>query len=68
MEPASLDPLERLEAHLCREFVTRYITQAMGNRQAAKIDPHRILFAARLSGLKISTRTLERVLGEMTTT
>lgn len=64
----NLDPLERLEAHLCREFVTRYITQAMGNRQAAKIDPHKIFFAARMAGLKISSKTLERVLGEMTTT
>jgi hypothetical protein len=67
MESASLDAIKRLEHHLCREFVTRYITQAMGNRQAVKIDPHKILFAARLSGLKISSRTLERVLGEMST-
>ena len=68
MEPASLDPLERLEAHLCREFVASYISKAMGNRQAVKIDPHKILFAARMAGLKISSKTLERVLNEMTTT
>jgi hypothetical protein len=67
MEPASLDAIERLERHLCREFVASYITKAMGNRQAVALNPHQILFAARLSGLKISSKTLERVLNETST-
>jgi hypothetical protein len=61
----TVDPADRLEHHLAREFVNRYITTAMGNARAVVIDPNRIHMAARLSGLKVSTRTLSRVLEEM---
>ena len=50
---------ERLEHHLCREFVVAYM---QGKRA---ISPNAIFMAARFSGLKISTRTLEKVLAEM---
>ena len=58
-------PADRLEHHLVKEFVADYITRAMGNARAVVIDPNRIYLAARLSGLKVSTRTLEAVLLEM---
>ncbi len=58
-------PADRLELHLVREFIADYITRAMGNARAVVIDPNRIYMAARLSGLKISARTLGRVLEEM---
>ena len=58
-------PADRLELHLVREFIADYIARAMGNARAVVIDPNRIYLAARLSGLKVSTRTLEAVLLEM---
>lgn len=60
-----MTPAERLEHHLAREFVNRYITRAMGSARAVEIDPNRIYMAARLSGLKVSTKTLATVLEEM---
>ena len=51
---------ERLEHHLTREFVQSYI------RGKRAISPNALFMAARFSGLKISTRTLEKVLGELT--
>lgn len=58
-------PADRLEHHLAREFVTRYINQALTRSSRVVIDPNKLFMAARLSGLKISTRTLEAVLLEM---
>ena len=58
-------PADRLEHHLAREFVADYITRAMGNARAVVIDPNRIYLAARLAGLKVSTKTLATVLEEM---
>jgi hypothetical protein len=58
-------PDQRLELHLAREFVAGYITRAMGNARAVVIDPNRMYLAARLSGLKVSTRTISTVLEEM---
>lgn len=69
MGTASLDTrveAERLEHHLCKEFVVGYIRRAMGRSTQVKINPNQLLLAARFSGLKISTRTLEKVLGELT--
>lgn len=57
---------ERLEHHLVKEFVQGYIRRAMGRSTQVKINPNQLLLAARFSGLKISTRTLEKVLGELT--
>ena len=59
------DPAQRLELHLAREFVTDYIEKALTRSSRVVIDPNRIYLAARLAGLKISTRTLGRVLGEL---
>ena len=58
-------PVDRLEHHLAREFVADYITRAMGNARAVAIDPNRIFMAARLAGLKVSTRIISTVLEEM---
>ena len=58
-------PAEKLELHLCREFVTDYIEKALTRSSRVVIDPNRIFMAARLAGLKISTRTLGLVLEEM---
>jgi hypothetical protein len=64
---ADLTPADKLEAHLAREFVQNYITHALGRSQAVVIDPHRIYMAARFSGLKVSTDTLNKVIQEMLT-
>jgi hypothetical protein len=58
-------PADRLELHLAREFVSSYISRALGSRKAVKIDPHRIYMAARFSGLKVSTKMLNKVIQEM---
>ena len=58
-------PADRLEHHLAREFVRDYIRQALTRSGRAMIDPNRIFMAARLSGLRVSTKTLSRVLEEM---
>jgi hypothetical protein len=58
-------PADRLEQHLCREFVSSYISRALGRSQAVVIDPHRIYMAARFHGLKVSMATLERVIEEL---
>ena len=58
-------PADRLEHHLAREFVRDYIRQALTRSSRVVIDPNKLFMAARLAGLKISTRTLGRVLGEM---
>jgi hypothetical protein len=58
-------PADRLEQHLCREFVSDYIERAIGNRLAVQVDPHRIYMAARFHGLKVSMATLERVIEEL---
>jgi hypothetical protein len=58
--PDTVSAAERLEAHLCREFVQNYL------RGKRTINPNALFMAARFSGLKISTRTLERVLTELT--
>ena len=58
-------PADRLEQHLCREFVSSYICRALGRTQAVVIDPHRIFMAARFHGLKVSMATLERVIEEL---
>ncbi len=60
-------PADRLEQHLAREFVQNYITHALGRSQAVVIDPHRIYMAARFSGLKVSTKMLNKVIQEMLT-
>ena len=64
---ADLTPADKLEAHLAREFVSDYIERAIGNRLAVQVDPHRIYMAARFSGLKVSTNTLNKVIQEMLT-
>jgi hypothetical protein len=64
---ADLTPADRLEQHLCRQFVSSYISRALGSRKAVKIDPHRIYMAARFHGLKVSTNTLNKVIQEMLT-
>lgn len=61
----TVDPADRLEHHLAREFVNRYITTAMGNARAVVIDPNKLFMAARMSGLRVSTKTLATVLEEM---
>jgi hypothetical protein len=58
------DPAQRLEHHLAKEFIGQYIKQALTGRKTAMIDPSRIYMAARFSGLRISLRTLDRVLAE----
>ena len=58
-------PAERLEMHLAREFVQAYIINALGNRKAVKIDPHRLFMAARFSGLKVSSRTMNKVIEDL---
>ena len=59
------DPAQRLELHLAREFVSGYIRQALTRSRRVMIDPNRIYMAARLSGLRVSTQTLGKVLAEM---
>ena len=66
-EPMSLstdEMAQRLELHLCREFVGQYLNLALRGRRMAVIDPSRIYMAARFSGLRISLSTLEAVLAE----
>ena len=58
-------PAEKLEHHLCREFVRDYIQRALRGSSRAVISPNAVFIAARMSGLKITTRTLEAVLQEM---
>ena len=58
-------PADRLEHHLVKEFVADYITRAMGNARAVVIDPNKLFMAARLGGLRISTKTLGKVLEEL---
>ena len=58
-------PADRLEQHLCRQFVSSYISRALGSRKAVKIDPHRIYMAARFHGLKVSMATLQRVIEDL---
>jgi hypothetical protein len=58
-------PADKLEAHLAREFVSSYITHALGRSQSVVIDPHRIYMAARFHGLKVSMATLQRVIEEL---
>lgn len=60
-----MTPAEKLEHYLCREFVTGYINQALSRSSRVVIDPNKMFMAARMSGLKISTRTLATVLEEM---
>ena len=55
-------PADKLENNLAREFVSDYIQQAMKRTWRAVINPNQIFFAARLSGLKVSTMTLTRML------
>jgi hypothetical protein len=62
-----MTPSDRLELHLAREFVSSYISRALGRTQAVVIDPHRIYMAARFSGLKVSTKMLNKVIQEMLT-
>jgi hypothetical protein len=62
------DPLkaaERLELHLCREFVRSYIRQAMGKHTVAKIDTNKLISAARVSGIKAPSRVVIKVLDEL---
>jgi len=58
-------PAERLEMHLAREFVQAYITHALGNRKAVKIDPHRLFMAARFSGFKVSSKAMNKVIEDL---
>jgi hypothetical protein len=60
-----MTPADRLEHHLVKEFIADYIARAMGNARAVVIDPNRIYLAARMAGLKVSTRTISTVLEEM---
>ncbi len=60
-----MTPAKKLELHLCREFVRDYIQQALKRTRRAVINPNAIFIAARMSGLKMSTKTLEAVLLEM---
>jgi len=60
-----IDPVERLERHMVETFVTDYITRAMGNRTAVKLNADALYLAMRFAGLKASRQTLERVLAEM---
>jgi hypothetical protein len=60
-----MTPAEKLELHLCREFVSNYIQQTLKRTRRAVINPPALFIAARMSGLKITTRTLEKVLHEM---
>jgi len=60
-------PAEKLELHLCREFVANYIQQTLKRTRQAVINPNALFLAARFSGLKISTATLARVIEEMQT-
>ena len=59
------DPAQRLEHHLAREFVRNYVQQTLKRTRRAVISPNALFLAARFSGLKVSTRTLEAVLLEM---
>jgi hypothetical protein len=58
-------PADRLEYHMAKEFVVAYINQALSRSSRVVIDPNRMYLAARLSGLKVSTRTISTVLEEM---
>jgi hypothetical protein len=58
-------PADRLEHHMAKEFVVAYINQALTRSSRVVIDPNRIYLAARMAGLKVSTRTLATVLEEM---
>ena len=58
-------PADRLEHHLAKEFVANYINQALTRSRQVAINPNAIFMAARLAGLKVSARTLSRVLDEM---
>lgn len=60
-------PAEKLELHLCREFVANYIQQTLKRTRQAVINPNAIFLAARFSGLKISMSTLARVIEEIQT-
>ena len=60
-------PAEKLELHLCREFVANYIQQTLKRTRQAVINPNALFLAARFSGLKISMSTLARVIEEMQT-
>jgi hypothetical protein len=60
-----MTPAKKLELHLCREFVRDYIQQALKRTRRAVINPNALFIAARMSGLKMSTKTLEAVLQEM---
>ena len=60
-----MTPADKLEQHLAREFVSDYVQRALRRSKQAVINPHAVFMAARLSGLKITTRTLEAVLLEM---
>lgn len=60
-----MTPADRLELHMCREFVRDYVQQAMKRTRRAVINPNQLFIALRFSGLKVSTRTLEAVLLEM---
>lgn len=51
--------------HLAREFVQAYITHALGNRKAVKIDPHRLFMAARFSGFKVSSKAMNKVIEDL---
>lgn len=67
MDELTDDPASRLEYHLAREFVANYITQAIGNGQSAVISPNKVFLAARFAGLKVSSKTIGKVLIEMMT-
>lgn len=60
-----MTPAQRLELHLCREFVAAYIKQALKRSRCAQIDPNKVFMAARLNGLSFSLKTLEVVLREL---
>jgi hypothetical protein len=60
-----MTPAKKLELHLCREFVRDHIQQALKRTRRAVINPNALFIAARMSGLKMSTKTLEAVLQEM---
>lgn len=62
---ALTDPAELLERHLCREFIISYVRQSLARSRTAAIDPNRLYMALRLSGLKVSIKTMESVLMEL---
>ena len=66
MGPGTDDPLtqaQRLEEHLAREFISGYVAKSAGS--AVLLDANKLFLAARMSGFKVSTRALNKVLTEM---